>query len=157
MRRPSGSFPIRAPIGVIAGALCATAMLPLWFKLGVALAPELQRYYLATYIKTGLESVLPNIGKQPVEKQYLAVLNGSNLAVQKSVDKHLKTLHQEVITANPEAFHLWMQKWVYRGSAMQSMFRWQMFGSFLTFFVLAGLGLWWDLNRRKHARDGEHI
>ena len=94
---------------------------------------------------------------QPIEKQYLAVLNGQNLAVQKSVDAHLKTLHQELITANPQAFHLWMQKWVYDGSAMQGMFRWEMLGSFATFLVLVGLGLWWDLNRRKHARDGEHI
>lgn len=157
MRRPSGSFPIRAPLGVIAGALCATAVLPLWFKLGVALAPELQRFYLATYIKTGLQSLLPNLGKQPVEKQYLAVLNGPNLAVQNSVDERLETLHREVVTVNPHAFHLWMEKWVYHGSAMQGMFRWQMLGSFITFLVLVGLGLWWDLNRRKHARDGEHI
>jgi type IV secretory pathway TraG/TraD family ATPase VirD4 len=157
MRRPSGSFPIRAPIGIIAGTLCATAILPLWLKLGVALAPELQRFYLSTYVKTGFQAALPNLAKQPVEKQYLAVLNGQNLAVQKSVDAHLKTLHQELITANPQAFHLWMQKWVYHGSMMQDMFRWQMFGSFVTFLVLVGLGLWWDLNRRKHARDGEHI
>ena len=67
MRRPSGSFPIRAPIGIIAGTLCATAILPLWFKLGVALAPELQRFYLSTYVKTGLQSALPNLGRQPVE------------------------------------------------------------------------------------------
>lgn len=157
MRRPSGSFPIRAPLGVIVGVLCATAVLPVSFKLGVALAPELQRFYLATYIKTGLESVLPNLGKQPVKKQYLAILNGPNLAVQKSVDEHLKTLHQELITVNPRAFHSWMQKWVYHGSAMQGMFRWQMFGSFMTFLLLVSLGFGWDLNRRKHARDGEHI
>jgi hypothetical protein len=111
MRRPSGSFPIRAPIGVIAGALCATALLPVWFKLGVALAPELQRFYLSTYVKTGLQSALPNLGRQSVEKQYVAVLNGQNLAVQRSVDAHLKTLHQELITANPQAFHFWMQRW----------------------------------------------
>ncbi|HEX3682131.1 MAG TPA: type IV secretion system DNA-binding domain-containing protein [Bryobacteraceae bacterium] len=157
MRRPSGSFPIRAPIGVIAGAFCAAALIPLWFKLGVARAPELQRFYLDTYVRTGLQSALPNLGKQPVEKQYFAVLNGPNLAVQKSVDKHLETLHRELITANPQAFHSWMQKWIYNGSAMQAMFPWEMFGSFLTFVLLVGLGLWWDLKRRSRARDGEHI
>src|ERR1700761_6269301 len=124
MRRPSGSFPVRAPIGIIAGVLCATAVLPLWFKLGVALAPELQRFYLTTYIKTGLESALPNLGKQPVEKHYLAILHGPNLAVQKSLDEHRNALHQELISANPQGFHLWMQKWVYHGSLMQDMFRW---------------------------------
>jgi type IV secretory pathway TraG/TraD family ATPase VirD4 len=157
MRRPSGAFPVRAPIGVIAGAVCAAALLPLWFKLGVVLAPQLQRVYLATYIKTGLQAAIPNVGRQPVEKQYLAVLNGPKLAVQQSVDAHLQTLHQELITVNPLAFHLWLQKWIYGGSLLRGMFRWEMAGSFLTFLVFVGLGLWWDLKRREHARDGEHI
>jgi len=157
MRRPSGSFPIRSPLGVMGGCACATLGMVLWFRLGVSFAPELQRFYLGAYLKSGLQSALPNPGRKPVEKQYLAVLDGSNLAVQTVLDRHPVTMRRELITANPGAFHAWLEKSVYGGSAMQTIFRWPMCASFVTFLVLIGLGLWWDLKRREHARDGEHI
>lgn len=157
MRRPSGSFPIRSPLGVIAGTLCAVALLPAWFKLGLVTAPELQRFYLATYVKTGLQSALPNFGKQPVQKQYLVVLNGPNLAVEKSLEGSPKLAHREVISANPLALHVWLQKSIYHGSLLLGMFRWEITGSFATFLLFVSLGLWWDWKRREHARDGEHI
>ncbi|MGA8026621.1 MAG: type IV secretion system DNA-binding domain-containing protein [Bryobacteraceae bacterium] len=157
MRRPSGSFPIRSPLGVIAGTFCATILMLFWFRLGIAIAPELQRFYLGAYLKTGLQSAVPNLGRKPVEKQYVAVLDGANLAVQTSVDRDPAKTHRQVITANPGAFHQWLEKRVYCGSAMGTIFRWPMCASFVSFLVLIGLGLNWDFRRREHARDGEHI
>lgn len=157
MRKPSGSFPVRAPIGILAAVACATALLPLWFQLAVSLAPELERFYLATYIKTGFQSVLPNIGKRPVQNRYWVLLDGSNPAVETALEQHPQTIHREQITANPVALHLWLEKWVYGGSVLPRLFRWPMAGSFATFVILTGLGLCWDLKRRAHARDGEHI
>ncbi|MBV8436910.1 MAG: type IV secretion system DNA-binding domain-containing protein [Silvibacterium sp.] len=153
---PGGPFPMRFPIGMAAAVVIGFLLLPMWWKLGLALTPKLQVFYLWTYFGSGLDSLAPNRSGAPAQKQYVAIVDGANLAVEQALEKYPERVHVERIWANPAAFHAWLQKHVYFGSAAR-VFLLPLAFAILSFggLILAGGEI--DRRRRTSARKGLHV
>src|SRR4051794_8211328 len=110
---PSGPFPMRFPIGMSTAIVIGLLLLPVWWKLGLALTPKLQAFYLWTYFGTAFDFLWPTRAGIPAQKQYVAMIDGTNLAVEKALDEHPDRVRVQTISANPAAFHHWLRRSVY--------------------------------------------
>src|SRR5947209_7725942 len=153
---PSGPFPMRFPIGMTTAIVVGLLLLPVWWKLGLALAPKLQAFYLWTYFGTEFDSLAPTRAGVPAQKRYVAMVDGTNLAVEKALDEHPDRMRVQTISASPAAFHRWLRTSVYFGSATRVL-KFPLAFATCAFGALLIGGAEVDRRRRANARKGLHI
>jgi hypothetical protein len=153
----ASNFPLRAPIGLIAGVLLAGISIIPIMAVWLGLQPPVERFYVGQYVVTSISStpigtVATFFKGSQDHKYHVLVQNGHPVSgpVAETRLLSVRVVHGE----NPTAFHAWLRVNVYHGRDLSDLFRpplevWCAVA--LCSFVLGAV---LDFRRRKSAREG---
>jgi hypothetical protein len=156
-----GAFPIRLPLGKLAGVLCGLALLPAWWTVGSMTTPRLQLFYASEYWSSATDAFRRTAsGVVPPLVPYKVLATGPASAPLLATPATVAAappdaIYEQTIKADPKAFHSWLHDAIYNGSALK------IYGVFVTGWTLSFLALFLggdavDRRRRTSAMQGMH-
>jgi hypothetical protein len=154
------NFPLRAPIGLIAGSLLAVFSIVPVMAVWEGLQSPVGRFYLGQYVVTYLSGTpigtVATFFKGTKQHTYHVLVQNGHLLSGPPAETGPMSVHV-VQGENPAAFHAWLCASVYGGRDVPDLFRaasqvW----CFVALFTF-GFGAVLDFRRRKRAREGEQL
>lgn len=154
-----GPFPVRAPIGKLAGIILSLALVPVWWKVGAWKRPVLEQLYLKTYARTAVGSMSLHAKRPVPNKQYALLVKGSTSSPILATDRDLNRaapVWMQLVPAYPPALHAWLEKEIYGGDILNT-FRLFILLSCGGFVLCVWLGVEIDRRRQRAGQYGVHV
>jgi hypothetical protein len=133
----------------------------LFTRLWIKIAPPLEQFYFATYVKGTLFSDFP---AKPFHKRGLESGNSFHVAFLGpyiATDDLLRhppgPLSVRVVRLNPSGFHLWLQQNVYHGKTLAGTLRWPLTGVGFCIVLFVCAGAYLDHAHNREARNGRRL
>jgi hypothetical protein len=168
---PWGAFPVRFPIGRWLGIVASVLLLPVWWQINRSGLTELQKYYLADYVKTSVQTghfipasfygAPPFFIRPPASvKPYLLYVMGVEEQLSLATDQDLvdtpADVHVKWLEVSPKWLKNWLQTRVYPGG-IADCFHWLVILTTVWSGGLIVAGVRWDYHRRRRAQSGVHL
>ena len=153
------SFPTRAPVDMLLGAVLGLLSIVPVFAIWHHYQPPVERFYFPQYIgstlaQTPVGTVVSYFGSRHNTRTYFVLMQGGRPVTSAAGLDRAHNMSVRFVTTTPRIFGLWLQNQIYQGRKFREVPQaplalWAGIG--LSFF-LCGLVL--DSRRRKRAREG---